>query len=76
MQQIKAAETGLEDILDWTRIADSEPTEEEEMFSLAAGFVTRRSKRSVNQRVWTPLVLGRSDLGDLLQVRRLRRTRM
>ena len=74
MQQIKAADTGLEDILDWTRIADSEPAEEEEMFSLAARFATQRRKRSVNQRVWTPLVLGRSDLGGLLQVRWLRRT--
>ena len=36
--QTKAASAWLEDFLDWTRVADIEPIEEEKMFSLSTGF--------------------------------------
>ena len=45
--QTKAADTGLEDFLDWTEVADIELIEEEEIFSLTVGFAARKRKRSV-----------------------------
>ena len=46
VRQTKTAGTGLEGFVDWTRVVDGEPVEEEEMFSLAAEFVARMCKRS------------------------------
>ena len=43
--QSKAVSAELEDFLDWMGMIYSEPVEEEEMFSLAAGFSTRRRKQ-------------------------------
>ena len=42
-----AAGVQLEDFLDWTKVADIEPIEEEEMFSLVVGFAARKCKQSV-----------------------------
>ena len=44
MLQSKAIDAGLEDFLDWTRLVDSKPAEEKEMFSLAARFATGRRR--------------------------------
>ena len=35
-RQTKTSDTGLEDFVHWTNVVANEPTEEEEMFSLAA----------------------------------------
>ena len=48
MRQTKVVDAGLEDFLDWTGVADIEPVEEEEMFSLVTEFATRKRKWSVN----------------------------
>ena len=45
-RQSKTVRAGLEGFVDWTGVADSEPAEKEEMFSLAAGFAAWRHKRS------------------------------
>ena len=45
-QQMKVVGAGLEDLVDWIGIIVSEPTEEEEMSSLAVGFVARMHKRA------------------------------
>ena len=47
VRQTKAACVGLEYFPYWTGVADIEPVEKEEMFSLAAGFVVRKRKRSM-----------------------------
>ena len=46
VRKSKTAEAGFEGFVDWTRVADSEPAEEEEVFSLPARFTTWRHKRS------------------------------
>ena len=43
-RQTKIAGAGLEGFVDWARVVDSEPTEEEEMFSFATGLATRMRK--------------------------------
>ena len=44
---MKAIGVELEDFVDWTSIIVNEPTEEEEMSSLIAGFAARMHKRAV-----------------------------
>ena len=46
MRQTKTVGAELEGFIDWTGIVNGEPSEEEEMFSLAAGFDGQMSKRS------------------------------
>ena len=46
MRKTKTTCTRLEGFVYWTGIVDSEPAEEEEMFSLAVGFAARMLKRS------------------------------
>ena len=43
-RQTKTISTGLEGFIDWIGVVDSEPTKEEEMSSLAAGFVVQMHK--------------------------------
>ena len=45
-RQTKTVDARLEGFVDLTRIADSEPAEEEEKFSLTVGFVARMRKQS------------------------------
>ena len=50
----KLADVGLEDFMDWTGILPSEPTEEEEMSTLAAGFAARMRKWVRTSRMSPP----------------------
>ena len=49
-RRVKAVGKGLEGFVDWTDPIDSESDEEreDEMSSLAAGFVVRKRKRAAN----------------------------
>ena len=44
-RKTKTTGAGLEGFIDWAGVVNSEPAEEEEMFSLAVGFTTRMRKR-------------------------------
>ena len=46
-QYTKAAGAELEDFLNWIGVADIEPVEEEDMFSLITGFAAGKRKQSV-----------------------------
>ena len=45
IHRVFALSAGLEDFLDWAEVVDDEPSEEEEMFSLAVGFAAQMRKR-------------------------------
>ena len=75
VQQTKTADTRLEDFVDWTGVVEGEPAEEKEMFSLTIEFSARMRKRSTTLEGEAALVLERRDLGGLLQMRGLRKTR-
>ena len=47
-RQTKTADAGLEDLVDWMGVVANEPTEEEEMSNLAAGFSSRMQKRGAS----------------------------
>ena len=46
MRKRKTTRAGLENFVDWMGVVDNEPVEEEEMFSLAAGFTVWMRKWS------------------------------
>ena len=49
-QKKKATDVGLEDFVDWTGVIASEPTEDEEMSSLATGFTAQMRKQAVGSK--------------------------
>ena len=58
-RQMKAADIGLEDLMDWMGVIANEPVEEEEMSSLDAEFVTRICKHIAgSEGETTPVLMG------------------
>ena len=74
-RQTKVASTGLEDFVDWTGIIANEPAEERKCLALPPGLQHICVSGLRAQRVRLPPDLMGNGRSDLLQMKRLRRTR-